>query len=129
MKLLPARLATFSRSPGAINTAPAPVVSTCGRYFWLARNASCAGPALSSGARLPTACAPSPTTSPPKRFTSSSSVIAMPDAISSQSSSVRARERTRAGRARGQRLQHLIRDVDARTHVHRLLHDQIVVLL
>src|SRR6266702_880343 len=78
MKLRASREASFARSSALINTAPARVVSTCDRYFGLARNASWSGPAWSSGARLPTRCEPSPTTSPPNRWTMSSSVNAMP---------------------------------------------------
>ena len=45
-----------TRSAALISTAPARVVSTCARYFGLARNASWSGPAWSSGARLLTRC-------------------------------------------------------------------------
>src|SRR5471032_977475 len=68
--------------------------------------------------------------SPPKRCVSSPSVIALSDAIRYRSRSIRTTSwiGRQARLIRGQRLQHLIGDIDARTHVHRLLHDQVVML-
>src|SRR3954468_17239504 len=138
MKLRPLPDASFARSSALISTAPARVVSTCDRYFGLARNASWSGPAWSSGARLPTRCEPLPTTVPPNRWTMSSSVNAMPVLSPAFQFNLSVRARTAGCRyeprsvrsiARGrQRLEYLIGDIDTRAHIHRFLHDQVVVL-
>src|SRR5580698_9584051 len=166
MKFRPSGAATFARSAGEISTAPAFVLSTWDKYLWFDRNARCAGPALSSGARPLTRYAASPAISPPKRWVRSPSVIAtappagrgvpevadVPEALDLLDDPVDATDAIRCGPrsvrttgstgatgtaspirqtrlVRGQRLQHLVCNVYSRTHVHRFLHDQVVMLL
>src|SRR4051812_19015900 len=101
-----------SRSRGPRITAPARVPASRERYLGLARKARCVGPAESSVATPVRAAAASPTASPPSFATISR----------------RVNEATAASLGR-EGLDDLLGDVDAPAREHRLLQDQVELLL
>src|SRR6185503_4382839 len=117
-------------SSGETMTADARVVSSCPRYRGLARNAIAPSPPFSSVPTCVMAMAPSPSSRRSKRRASSASVYEAARSVWFTDEGGREkRGRRRARLLVGQRLDHLVGDVDplAREH-HGILQDQVELL-